>query len=189
MTVAMTQLWLPILLGGVFAWVASALIHMALKYHNSDYTPLSNEDEVMSAVGNGSPSPALYTMPYCVDMKKMSEEAMQQKFAHGPVAMLTIFPNGMPPMGKLMLQQLLFFIFGCALIAYVAALSLPAGADYLVVFRLVGTLGFIAFGWAAIPDSIWYGHPWKNTAKFLLDALIYGAVVAGTFAWLWPDAA
>jgi len=27
---------------------------------------------------------------------------------------------------------------------------------------------------------------WVTTAKYLLDALIYGLVVAGSFAWLWP---
>ena len=53
----------------------------------------------------------------------------------------------------------------------------------------VASVGFLAFGWANIPMSIWYGHPWSTTAKYLLDALIYGLVVAGTFAWLWPGAA
>lgn len=30
------------------------------------------------------------------------------------------------------------------------------------------------------------GHPWSTTAKYLLDALIYSLVIAGSFAWLWP---
>jgi hypothetical protein len=54
------------------------------------------------------------------------------------------------------------------------------------VFRFVSTAGFLAFGWAVIPMSIWYGHPWPVTAKYLLDALIYGVMVGGSFAWLWP---
>ncbi|MDH3589666.1 MAG: hypothetical protein OEQ74_09700 [Gammaproteobacteria bacterium] len=189
MTVNLMQLWIPILLGGALAWVASGLIHMVIKYHNADYKPLTNEDEVSAAVRNGSPAVGFYSFPYCGDMSEMNDEGLQQKFARGPVGFLAIFPNGMPPMGKLMVQQISFFIVGCVLIAYCASLGLPAGADYMTVFRFVAAVGFLAFGWAIIPFSIWYGHPWSNTARYLLDALIYALVVAGSFGWLWPAAA
>jgi len=42
-SVSLLQLWMPILLGTVLAWVASALIHMVVKYHNADYLPVPNE--------------------------------------------------------------------------------------------------------------------------------------------------
>lgn len=186
MTVSILQLWIPIIAGGLLAWVASGLIHMVIKYHNSDYNELSNEDEVMAALRAGSPSPKMYTVPFCGDMKNMGEESMQKKFADGPVAMIAVMPNGMPPMGKLMMQQISFFVVGNIFIAYVATLALAAGAEYMQVFRFIGAVGFLAYGWASIPYSIWYGHAWSTTAKYLLDALIYGLVVAGTFAWLWP---
>jgi len=162
---------------------------MVIKYHNSDYQPLSNEDEVMAAVRKGSPTLGTHNMPYCVDMNEMKNESMQKKFNDGPVAFLTVLPNGMPPMGKLMMQQISFFLVGCLLIAYCATLALDPGADYMAVFRFVATTGFLAFGWGVIPFSIWYGHLWSTTAKYLIDALIYGLVVAGSFAWLWPSAA
>ena len=189
MMVNIAQLWLPIVLGTVLAWVASALIHMLLKYHNSDYQPLSNEDEVSTAMRNGSVEQGFYCMPYCSDMSEMQNEDLQHKFIKGPVAFIAVFPSGLPQMGKLMVQQILFFLIGCAMIAYVAGLSLSPGAEYMTVFRFVGTVGFMTFGWAVVPFSIWYGHPWSTTGKYLLDAFIYGAVVAGTFAWLWPAAA
>jgi len=187
MTVHITQLWLPILLGGVLAWFMSALIHMVLKYHNSDYQALPNEGEVQQAVGNGQLRPGFYSFPHCSDMSEMKNPAIQEKFTQGPVGFLAIFPNGMPAMGKLLIQQMAFFVIGCALIAYLAALSLPAGATYLTVFRFVGTAAFVAFGWANVPYSIWMGHPWSTTARYLLDALLYALVVAGAFAWLWPE--
>lgn len=186
MSVSLMQLCLPILLGGFFAWIASSLIHMVLKYHNHDYKELRNEEEVSVALRNGSPNPGLYTLPFCVDMKQMSEEEMQKKFSDGPVAMISVFQNGMPPMGKLLVQKILFFVLGCVLIAYIACLALPLGSEYMQVFRFVSAVGFVCFGWGLIPFSIWYGHPWKNTGRFLLDALIYALVVAGTFAWFWP---
>jgi len=34
--------------------------------------------------------------------------------------------------------------------------------------------------------SIWYRRSWGLTAKAALDGLIYAALTAGTFGWLWP---
>lgn len=186
MSVSLLQLWLPIIVGTLLAWIASALIHILVKYHNSDYQQLANEDEVMDAVRNGTPKPGMHTFPYCADMNDMKNEAVQQRFAKGPVGMLTVLPNGMPNMGRLMVQQISFFLVGCILIAYCAALALEPGANYMTVFRVVSVTGFLAFGWGVIPFSIWFGHLWSMTAKYLLDALIYGLVIAGSFAWLWP---
>lgn len=180
------DLWAPILLGTVFAWIASALIHMALKYHNSDYKGLANEDEVRDAVRKGSPELGVHSVPYCVDMSQMADEGMQKKFAEGPVAFVTVFPNGMPNIGKLVGQQILYFLVGCTLIAYCATLALVPGAEYMDVFRFIATVGFIGFGWAQIPFCIWYGHRWSTGIKYLIDAFIYGLLVAGAFAWLWP---
>ena len=147
MSISLAQLWLPIVLGTVLAWIASMLIHILLKYHNSDYQRLSNEDEVMAAVAKGSPNLGVHTYPYCVDWEAMKDPAVQKKFEDGPVGMLTVFPNGMPNMGKLVPLQIAFFLVGCLLIAYCATLALEPGADYLVVFRFVATTGFLAFGW------------------------------------------
>lgn len=186
MSISLLQLWMPILLGTVLAWIASAVIHVAIKFHNSDYQQLDNEDEVMSAVRNASPQLGVHTFPFCIDMNEMKKESVQEKFAKGPVGMLTIFPDGMPPMGKLMAQQISFFLLGCLLIAYCATLALEPGAEYMTVFRFVAVVGFLTFGWGVIPFSIWFGHLWSMTAKYLVDALVYGVVVAGSFAWLWP---
>lgn len=186
MSVGLLQLWMPILLGAVLAWIASGLIHTVLKYHNADYQKLSNEDEVSAALRKGSPGLGVHTLPHCVDMSDMKTEAMQQKFAAGPVAMVTIFPNGMPNMGKLMAQQVSYFVVGCLLIAYCATLALAPGASGLSVFRVVTATGFLAFGWSNVPFSIWYGHPWSTTARYLFDAMIYALIAGGTFAWLWP---
>ena len=61
-------------------------------------------------------------------------------------------------------------------------------AGILGITRVVMVTSFLAFGWAFIPFSIWMGHPWSNCIRFLIDALIYAAIVAGIFAWLWPAA-
>ncbi|WP_100658049.1 hypothetical protein [Alteromonas flava] len=187
MTVSLSELWLAILIAGGLCWVASSLIHMLFKYHNADYQSLPNEDEVATALRNGAPKPALYTLPHCIDMKAMGEESMQKKFNDGPVAMISVMPNGMPPMGKLLGQQVAFFIVGSLLIGYIATLSMSASSDYMTVFRHVLATAFVAYGWAQIPYSIWMGQPWSNCMRYLLDAVIYAGVTAGSFAFMWPE--
>ena len=186
MTISLIQLWMPIVAASVIAWLASGLIHMLIKYHNSDFQKLENEDDVMAAVRQGSPSMGLHHFPHCADMSEMANEDMQQKMIKGPVGILAIFPNGLPNMGKYLSQQFVFFLLGNALIAYCATLVLLPGADFMAVFRFFSAVGFITYGWANIPYSIWFGFQWSMTAKYLLDALIYALVVAATFAWLWP---
>ena len=188
MSVTLPQLWLPILLSGVLAWLASSLVHILLKFHNRDYQMLANEDAVAAAIRAGKPDKGIHALPYCTDMKQMGDPDMQRRFAEGPVAFVTIFDDGLPAMGKLMVQQFAYFVIGALLIGYCATLALPAGAPYLAVLQFVSATGFLAYGWATIPYSIWYGHPWPVTLRFLLDALIYGFVTAGTFGWLWPAA-
>lgn len=105
MSVSMLQLWLALLLNGVFAWLASNLIHMLLKYHNHDYHQLENESDVSTALGNSQPAPGIYTLPHCTNMKEMADPAVQKKWNDGPVAMISVLPNGLPPIGKLLTLQ------------------------------------------------------------------------------------
>ncbi len=189
MSVSLLQLWMPILLGGALAWFASGIIHMALPYHKSDYKQLPNEEDVTNAIRKGSLGTGIYTFPFCSDMKEMGSDSTKEKFNKGPVGMLTMFPNGIPQMGKLMGQQIAFFIIGTTLIAYCASLALAPGTDYMVVFRTISAISFLAFGWALIPYSIWYGHPWAVTFKYMFDALVYALILAGVFGWLWPGVA
>jgi len=184
-----SELWLAILLSGLFCWIASALIHMLIKYHNADYKQLKNQDEVSATLKSSSPAPALYSLPYCSDMKQMADESMQKKFNDGPVAMIFVLPNGMPAMGKLLALQILFFIVGAALIAYLSSMSIAAGSDSMLVFRSVFVASFLTYGWAQIPYSIWMGQPWSNCIRYLIDALIYAGITAVVFTWLWPGLA
>lgn len=186
MSVSVLELWMVWVLAGILCWVASALIHMLIKYHNADYSELPNEEQVSAALAALNPKPAMYSMPYCADMKAMGEEKMQKKFTDGPVAMLSVLPNGMPPMGKLLGQQAAFFIVGSLLIAYLVSMSLSAGADFMMVFRPVFVAAVLTYGWAQISYSIWMGQPWSNCIRYLVDAVIYAGVTAVTFALMWP---
>ena len=42
-------LWIPLLLSSVLVFIVSAIIHMVLGYHRSDYKKLPSEDAVLEA--------------------------------------------------------------------------------------------------------------------------------------------
>ncbi len=188
MNVSLFALWLPILLGTFLAWIASMVVHMALKYHNHDYQKLDNEEAVMDAIRDGSPGKGFYGFPRVIDMADYKDEAVLARFDKGPVGFAIIGDNGMPNMGKLVGQQVSFFFIGILLIGYAASLALQPGEAYFDVFRTVMTIGFLAFGWASVPYSIWFGIPWAMTGRYFIDAVIYSAIVAGCFAGFWPGA-
>jgi fatty acid desaturase len=63
--IPLTALWLPILLSVVIVFFASAIMHMVLSYHKSDYRKLPDEDRVTDALRSAgvTPGPA-YFFPY-----------------------------------------------------------------------------------------------------------------------------
>ena len=179
-------LWLPIVLSAVLVFVASAIIHMVLKYHNRDYKGLPNEDAVRSALRAGNPEPRQYIIPYCADMKDMESPEMQQKFIEGPVGVLNLRRPGPPTMGPMLLQWFLFILVVSFFLGYLAAITIEPGAHYLRVFRVVGVTGFLAYAAGQVPAAIWMGKPWSVAWKEVFDGLVYGLITAGTFGWLWP---
>ena len=184
---ALPQLWLPILVAAVLVYIASALIHMVFKWHNSDYRKLVNEDEVQAILRKGGTlAPGQYTAPYCADMKAMRDENVVKKFVEGPVVFFTVFKSGPPKMGGTLARWFLYNLL-IAVIAGSIALQvygLPGNAHY--AGHLVGLVTFLTYAGGSVQSGIWMGKPWVSVLKDLLDALIYGIVSALAFWWLWP---
>ncbi len=179
-------LWLPIVFSAVLVFVLSAVIHMALKYHSTDYKRLPNEDAVRAAIRSGSPEPRQYIFPYAAEMKEMGSPEMQQKYAEGPIGVMYLRRPGPPTMGPALGQWFLFTLAVSLFVAYVAAHAIEPGAEYLHVFRIVGAVAFLAYGAGPLPASIWMGKPWAVAIKEVFDGLLYALVTAGVFGWLWP---
>ncbi len=89
-------------------------------------------------------------------------------------------------MGKNMALSFVYYIVIGVLVAYVAGRTLTAGTDYLAVFRIAGTVAWLGYGWAVVPEGIWFGRPWSSVVLSLADALLYALLTAGVFGWLWP---
>ena len=176
------DLWLPVVAATLACFFMSSAIWVLFKWHNSDYRRTEREEDVRAAL-KGS-APGYYMLPYCIDYAEMAKEEMQQKFKDGPIAYITVAPSGMPAMGSKMVSMVLYFLLVSIICAYLVTRTVGADAEYLSVFRVAGTVAFIANGIAVIPESIWFSRPWSMTLKNLMDALIYALITGGIFGWL-----
>lgn len=184
MSVALSSLWLPIVLSAIAVFIASALIWTIVQWHNADWHKLPEEDAARQAL-KGVP-PGDYMVPYAADGKARHTPEWQERFKEGPAVMMTVVPHGSMAMGKQFVQWIIYCLVVSLLVGYVAAATLPAGTPYLKVFQVTGTTGFLAYSGAAAAGAIWFGHGWGRTVKDMIDGLVYGLLTAGFFGWLWP---
>ena len=184
--VSITSLWLPILLSAVAVFIISSVIHMFLGYHNSDFKKLSNEDQVMDAVGKLNIPPGDYFMPYATSSKERNTQEFKDKINKGPVAVMTVLPAGQMGMGSSLILWFIYCLIVAIFAAYIAGRSLGPGAYYLAVFRFAGCTAFASYSLALLQQSIWYKKKWSATLKSMFDGLIYALFTAGIFGWLWP---
>lgn len=182
----LTQLWLPIVVSGVAVFILSALAWTVLPHHKNDWQGLPNADAVQLAMRANAPTPGQYALPWARDPKMLQDPAMKERMDKGPRAYITVVPNGMPAMGPMMVKALIFNVIVSFLVAYVAWHALGAGAPYLSVFRLVGATSMMSYILASVPDSIWFGRPWRNFGMQAIDGVVYGLFTAGIFGSLWP---
>jgi nucleoside recognition membrane protein YjiH len=184
--IPLTALWLPILLSAVIVFFASAIMHMVLAYHKSDYRKLRDEDRVTDAMRSaGVTRGPAYFFPY-FSFKEMKSTPAIEKMKRGPVGLLTVLPSGPPAMGKNLGQWFLYCLVISIFAAYLSGRTLSPGTPFLQVFRVVGIVALLGYGAAHAQESIWNGRSWAVTFKHLFDSAIYAVLTAGTFGWLWP---
>jgi hypothetical protein len=184
--ITIASLWLPIVLSAVIVFVASSVIHMGPFWHRGDFPKMPRESEVLNALRPLAIPPGDYFIPRASGMQEMRSPEFKDKLKQGPVAVITVMPNGPFSMQRNLVQWFVFLIVVSIFCAYIAGRTLPAGTPYPRVFQIVGATGFIAYALALFELSIWYRRSWSLTLKGALDGLIYGALTAGTFGWLWP---
>jgi hypothetical protein len=180
------MLWLPILVSAIVVFLVSSLVHMVLPWHKSDYPQVPNQDGVMDALRPFAIPPGDYLIPRPASRQDLRSPEFADKMKRGPVAMLTVMPNGPMSMGRNLGMWFVFCVVVGLFAAYVAGEALPVGAAYARVFQFAGVTAFIGYSLALWPMSIWYRRAWSLTLKATVDGLIYALLTAGTFGWLWP---
>ena len=182
--VSLVDLWLPILLSAVLVFVASSVIHMALRWHSKDFTRFAAEDAVMDALRPFNLPPGDYVAPLPESMAHMSSAEFKAKMARGPRFALTVLSDTSMP--RNLAKWFVYSIVIAAFAAYVASLTLPAGAAYMTVFRVTSVVSFAGYALALWQSWIWYSRGFGYTLRTTIDGLIYGLLTGGAFGWLWP---
>lgn len=186
-TVALSDLWLAILLGAVAIFFLSFVCWMVLPHHFKDFRTVPNEDGLMEFLRKSGAGRGQYRFPNPSAMADWKNEAFQAKWKVGPTGFLTIHP--MDNMGGAMAKSFLFNVAITLAVAYLATIGLSAGADGTTVFRFVATATWMASAWANVWGWIWMGRDGGQTFRDLLDSLVYGLAVGAIFVWQWPGAA
>ena len=190
MEVTLTDLWLPILLGGLAVFFASFVMRMVLKHHWTDFAPLPEEEALRAAFQSaGVEGGRQYSIPHCKSAQEMQDPEYQERWAQGPAGLIFLFPKGAYQFGGALMKSLLFNLFAVFMVAYLATNFLHAGASSMDVLQFTGTIAFLTFGGASIWGPIWMAHSWTVCAKELFDSLVYGLAVGGVFVAFWPAAA
>ena len=153
--------------------------------HKTDKPKLPNEDAITDAIRNAGIPPGDYLFPRAEDPKEDWSEGQMEKYKRGPVGIMTVMPSGPPNMKRSLLLWFLFCVMVSVFTAYITAQAVPAGGDYLQVFRIAGATSFLAYGFLTSHDTIWWYTKWSTTIKFVFDGLVYALITAGVFGWLW----
>jgi len=181
------DLLVPILLSAIAVFFASFLVWAVLPWHKGDWKHLDGEDALMKTLRELGLSRGQYTWPQAATRPpKTWSEAEAKRVREGPLGSLVLWGQGPPSMGKSMGLWLVYLLVVSWVVAYLAGRTLAPGADYLAVFRVTGTVAFLAYAGARPSDSIYFFHSWSSTIKMMIDGLLYGLLTAGFFGWLWP---
>src|SRR4030067_3413550 len=106
----------------------------------------------------------------------------------GPMVFMKVRPSGKPGMASNLAQWFVYCLIVGVFAAYIAGRAVPAGADYLSVFRFAGATAFVGYSLSLMQNSIWYKKSWSATLKSMFDGLIYAMFTAGGFGRAGPAA-
>ncbi len=184
--VTVMSLWLPVLLASVAVFVASSIIHMVFKYHSNDFKKLPQQDAIQESLRKFNIAPGEYMLPRCDHAKEMKDPAFIDKLNKGPVMLMTVMPSGQFNMGKSLGLWFVYCVVVSIFAAYITGRAVPAGSEYLHVFRFAGCVAFVGYTLALWQSTIWYKRPLSTIMKQTFDGLIYGCVTGGVFGAMWP---
>ena len=147
---SLASVWLPIVVSTVAIFIASSVIWMVLPWHQKEWRGLDQKEEGARSALRGL-TPGLYHLPHCQNWAEMRSPEFQRKMSEGPMAFITVVPNGMPNMGRQMGSWIALILVvvgavnwglvGVAQFDLVAALFGPASGLSRIVYSLVGLAG------------------------------------------------
>jgi len=183
--VSVLALWLPILVGAVIVFVASAIIWMATPLHTPDVKPAPEDLE--KAVGELKMERGHYAFPMgSGGPKDMKDPAFVERFNRGPWGTITI--SGKPNFGLNLIRTFSVYVVILLFVAYLTGRALPPGAAYMEVFQIAGAAAVLGFTFGGLPNDIFFAKPTRFVITSMIEAAILATLAAGVFAGFWPAA-
>ena len=183
----LAALWLPIVLSAVLVFLVSWVLHVFVPLHKGDMRKFPDEERMVAAIREQKVGPGDVFVPLpAVDggvPEPRDEGAVRGGAGGPPQRSAPPAPGGWE--GPRAAVPLLRGPGRPRCLRDVGA-ALGRGAAYGKVFQVAGTIAILAHAASYLQDSIWKGTPWKVTAKFVFDGVVYGLVTAGAFAGFWP---
>jgi hypothetical protein len=173
----------PVGLSAVLAFLTSAVCWLVLPHHRSDVRPLPDEAGTLDALGRQELRPGVYRFPFAGTPQ---DRAFLQKLEKGPTGLLVVTRPSPLSVSWALGVSVLHGLFVSLVVAWVASASLPAGAAPSSVFQTTFVVAVLAYTGALVPESLWWGRPWRTTLKIAADGVACALVTAAVFAWLWP---
>lgn len=186
--VSLTSLLLPMLVSAVLVFLASFILHMVIPFHRNDIKKVPQEDEFLAAIRGFNLPAGDYAAPHADSPAAMKDPAFIEKREKGPTVIMTTSPGAPPPMSGTLTKWFIYCVVVSLFSAYIASRTLPAGTDYLQVFRIVGTTAFMGYSFALLQTWIWWMKDGGATFRSMIDGLAYALLTAGAFGWMWPAA-
>ena len=146
--VGLSGLWMPIVLSAVAVFIGSSIVHMVIKWHNTEYKPVPNQDAVGDALRGFNIAPGEYMLPFPADMKEMGTPEFKARLERGPNIMMNVRANEMSSMGKMLGWWFVYSLVVSVFTAYLTGRTLGPGTEYLRVFRVSGTVAFAGYALA-----------------------------------------
>jgi hypothetical protein len=166
--------------------VLAALAWTALPHHHGDTSPLPDEVATLTALRSLKLPRGNYLFPHAVHGQQNSPE-FKAKWKAGPTGMLNIWPAEVS-MAKCMVLSFLVYLAVSVLVGYLASVTLLPGAGFAKVFQVAGTAGVLGYGFAHLPNGIWFQAYPRALLACTVDGLVFGLATGAIFAGLWPGA-
>lgn len=185
--VALSEIWLPILIASVVVFFASSIMWMLLPHHHKDIQFLEDKESgYIDAVKSLGIAPGLYMYPGC-DHSDMKSDEVKGRWNAGPWGVLTVYP-GKPNFAMNLIKTFIAFLVITVFVGYITGIGIAPGADYLHVFRVAGATAVLGHCMGGLCGAFFMGKPTRFIITDFIDGVVYALITAGIFASMWPSA-
>lgn len=186
MDITLMDLWLPVLVAAIACFFMSSVMWMVSPHHRADIKALPDEAAYTEAVGRLNLKPGFYMYPNCSKGEAHGSESMKARWEAGPWGTVNVL-GGKPNFARNLLVNFTEGLAIAAIVGYLASMSMgtTAGGQDIVRFTFTGAfLGFVLGGFSG---AAFLGTPTRFIMTTAFDALVYSAIVAASFYFLWPS--